>query len=197
MKKLIRNLRELFVNRVKKVSSLVIFVTNILLVLVPAMALAKFLFIDTNPAINLGIEIGYIKTGDGLTPFTECSWPLLAKLIATIGNLVGSIPMILGLWFLRKLFKNYERGEIFSSENVGFYKVLGFLGLAYGLITEPIAGMLVTLGATIANPAGHRYIMLSFGSANIEAVLFGALVIIISWVMAEGYSLREDQKLTV
>ena len=53
------------------------------------------------------------------------------------------------------------------------------------------------LMATLSNPPGHRYISLNFGTPNLEVLFWGMLVIVISWIMAEGYKLQKDQDLTI
>ena len=57
--------------------------------------------------------------------------------------------------------------------------------------------MLIILMATLSNPPGHRYISLNFGTPNLEVLFWGMLVIVISWIMAEGYKLQKDQDLTI
>ena len=65
------------------------------------------------------------------------------------------------------------------------------------VLVRPLAEMLMVLAATLSKPPGHRYLFFGFGTPNIKDIFMGLLIITISWVMAEGYKLQQDQQLTV
>jgi hypothetical protein len=50
---------------------------------------------------------------------------------------------------------------------------------------------------TWQNPPGHRAATLSLSSIDIATLLTAILIILISWIMAEGCRLREEQQLTI
>lgn len=77
-----------------------------------------------------------------------------------------------------------------SIRNIGY-------ALLIGQIINPFYEALMGLVLTLHNPSGHRFIGFTLDQNNI-GILFAALIIIlISWVMAEGCQLREEQQLTI
>jgi len=138
-----------------------------------------------------------IQTPEGVIHFVDLKLNFLSKSIGLFGSILSSLPLLLGIIILKRLFQNYRQGNIFSFENAKKYQYLGWLFFLDGLCTKPLSEMFLILAATLSNPPGHRYITLGFGSPNIEALLCGFLVLVISWVMMEGYKLHEDQKFTI
>ena len=52
--------------------------------------------------------------------------------------------------------------------------------------------------ATLSNPPGHRYISIGIDlNLSLEHIAFGALLILISWIMKEAYTLQSEQELTI
>jgi hypothetical protein len=103
---------------------------------------------------------------------------------------------MLVLYFLSKLFRLYETGEIFSINNVRYIRNVGYALLA-GQVFYPVYEGLMGIILTMNNPSGHRFAKVSFTQTNVGILLVALLVILISWIMAEGCKLREEQQLTV
>ena len=186
--------------QIQKVSSYLIWALNALLLTIPLLLLAQFTLIQWAPVKDL-VEKGFIlkpiETPEGLVSFINLTFTPLSWSIGFVGAILGVTPFFLGLLILKHLFQNYRKGHIFSSENVQKYKYLGWLCFLDGLLVKPISDMLMILMATLSNPPGHRYISLNFGTPNLEVLFWGMLVIVISWIMAEGYKLQKDQDLTI
>jgi len=116
-----------------------------------------------------------------------------------LGFLVSMVPIsinLLVLYFLIKLFKLYEQGEIFSLINVGYLRKIGY-ALLIGQLINPVYEFVMGAVLTWHNPPGHGIAMITIGTTNLGIVLMALLVILISWIMAEGCKLREEQQLTV
>ncbi len=151
--------------------------------------------------INAPIPLGFPKAGftasfipDGieilhvLSPFTKFS-----------GFLICLIPLFfteLVLYFLVKLFNLYEKAEIFSIKNVTYIKKIGY-ALLLGQLVNPLFDALMTFNLTWGNPHGHRMIGITIDGTNIGIILGALMTILISWIMAEGCKLREEQQLTI
>lgn len=117
----------------------------------------------------------------------------------SVGFLVSLIPLtiyMLVLYFLNKLFGLYEKGEIFALANVRYFRNIGYT-LLIGQMLNPIYEGLMGVILTWNNPPGHRLAMVSLDQTNLGVLLTAFLVILISWIMAEGCKLREDQQLTI
>ncbi|MFC7781365.1 DUF2975 domain-containing protein [Legionella taurinensis] len=116
-----------------------------------------------------------------------------------LGLCLSSIPMFVQLYILFaliNLFKLYEKGEIFSINNVRSIRNIGY-ALLITQIIDPIYQGAMGFVLTRYNPSGHRFAAITLDQTNIGVVLIALIVILISWIMVEGCKLREEQQLTV
>ena len=187
-------------DRIQKVSSYLLVIFNILLVILPFSLFILWLFIDHNPikeAIEHGVFFSAVQTPEGLVNLATVNWTLFTKCVGFISSLVGLLPILLGLLILKKIFRHYQKGQIFNKDNAQRYKHLGYLFFLAGFLTQPLSAMLQTLAITLTYPPGHHWIQIGFGTPTFESLFCGVLVLVISWVMVEGYKLQEEQKLIV
>ena len=113
--------------------------------------------------------------------------------------LLGLIPLGIHLgmiYYLIQLFSLYEEGKIFFMANVVATRRIGWL-LVIQQIVNPIYEAVVTPLLTWYNPVGERVISADFSNGNVGLLLMGAMIILVSWIMAEGCKLREEHDLTV
>ncbi len=123
----------------------------------------------------------------------------LSPMIKFLGFLVSLIPTgfnVLALAFLVKLFKHFEKFEIFSRKSVQCIRKLGFC-LVINQAIYPLYCALFSLTLTINNPEGQRMIAVGFGAEQISLLLIGCTIILISWIMDEGRKLQEEQAATI
>ncbi len=123
----------------------------------------------------------------------------LALSTKIIGFLIGAVPVIIIegiLYFLICLFKLYERSEVFSLQNVSYIKKIGY-ALLITQIVSVICNGIISVVLTWHNPHGLRTLMLTVTGTNISMILTAFIIILISWIMAEGCRLREEQQLTI
>jgi Protein of unknown function (DUF2975) len=121
----------------------------------------------------------------------------ISSLGSYLGWAVNCIPLVvilLGVWWLRKLFKNYAKGEIFTIQNVRYYRFIAYCFLIYFFVL-PLHEVLLTLILSI----GHETVNIgiSLTDTNLLALLVGIVLTVISHVMEAGHILEEEQKLTV
>lgn len=140
-----------------------------------------------------GLAINFIPQGiEVLGPLSIAS--------KSLGFLICLLPvgvMELILYFLIKLFRLYEKGNIFTLANVKAIKNIAWILLLGEIIINPIFQALISLALTIHNPPGYRYIKIGIDGTNIGLVLTALLIILISWIMAEGVRLHEEQQYTI
>jgi hypothetical protein len=188
-------------DKIKQLSSFLIKIFNLLLVIIPVWIAMQWVFIDWFPFIKglvaEGILGSPIQTPEGAINLSQTKLNLLSRIVGLIGSTIGSLPLFLGLLILKGLFKNYQRGAIFVAENAQKYKYLGWLFFLEGLLIKSLSDMLVVLAVTLSNPPGHRFLTIGFGTPNLEDLFCGLLVIVISWIMAEGHKIQEDQQFTI
>lgn len=142
---------------------------------------------------NFGVFLNFIPKGiqiiHSLSPWEKFSG-FLISMIPTSINLIT-------LYFLLKLFRLYEQGEIFSINNVRYLRNIGYVLLIGELLAEPIYQALISGVLTWGNGHGHRFIQITMGGSNLGMILLAFFIILISWIMAEGCKLREEQQLTI
>ena len=125
--------------------------------------------------------------------------PLSAKIIGFFISLIPTGVKMFVLYFLIKLFRLYERGEIFLINNVQYIRNTGYT-LFIGQLLNPIYQALISADLTWVNHTvqkGMRMMIVSFDNTNINMLLTSLLIILISWIMAEGCKLRDEQQLTI
>ncbi len=187
-------------DRIQKVSSYLLIIFNILLVGLPVFEVVQWLFIDWGPIQKIvadGMLLKPLETPEGVVNLGTRQWDDLSKTIGLMAATLGLLPLFLSMFVLKSIFRNYQKGEIFTSCNARSYKRLGWLFFLDALLAKPLSDMLMVLAVTFSNPPGHRYITLGFGTPNLEALFCGVLVIVISWVMLEASKLQDEQKFTI
>lgn len=182
-------------NKIQRVSHLFRLLFLAAIIIIP---IAEILFwINAPLPIDImgnttGIILNFIPSGikilHTLTP-TE-------KLFGFLISMIPTVITVMILYFLIKLFGLYEKGEIFSINNVSYIKKIAY-ALLIGQLLNPIYEGLLSATMTIHNPHGYRYGIISFSGTNVCVILLALLIILISWIMAEGCKLREEQQLTV
>lgn len=139
---------------------------------------------------------GLIQYGLEIESLTSYPLSMQIRLLAIVVSLVYALIIIYALNCLIKLFNNYQKGEIFTLENAGFYKKLG-----YSIFCWTVGGMIyhaiMTGVISFNNPPGERIIALSITGVDILSLLIGLLVVIISWVMQEGYRIADENTHTI
>ncbi len=112
-----------------------------------------------------------------------------------LGMVPTAIELFL-LYYLIKLFQSFQRNDIFSISNVTYIRNIGYALFAEQFFYPFYQGLMGVI-VTMNNPSGHRYASVTFTQVNLGILLTALMVILISWIMAEGYRLREEQLLTV
>lgn len=184
-------------NKIKRISLFFRIIFQVLFIAFPIFLIIGWI----NAPESLNIFANVIKM-NVIPPSYTSMGAILHKLSAAeklLGFLINSVPLLIELFILYsliKLFRLFERGEIFSINNVRYIRNIGY-GLLAGQLLDPIYESIMGLFLTWYNPPGHRLITVTFDQTNFGTLLTALLVILISWIMAEGCKLREEQQLTV
>jgi DUF2975 family protein len=198
---------EHMINRIKRVSLFFRLVFQIFFVALPILLIFSWIYAPEQLILLTGfIKLNAIPaTYSGMHVYTAQGIPEKAILHTltvgekTLGCLVSAIPIIVEMFILYsliKLFKLYEKGEIFSMGHVRYIRNIG-LALLIGQIIEPIYQFIMGFVLTLNNPPHHHYAAITLDQTNIGILLTSLLIILISWIMAEGYKLHEEQQLTI
>jgi hypothetical protein len=190
-------------NHIQSVSRKFIWVLNVLLILTVANLIFSFIILGSDWMValekmsqNVGLYFDVIQTPGRVIHLSTVNWTFGTKLLALLAYCIEAAPFMLGLLTLKVIFKNYSQGQVFTLKNAKQFRNLGML-FFMDIIAQPLYTLLFTLAATWHNPEGQRTLLVQISPSTIENICYGALIIVISWVMIEASRLNEEQTLTV
>ena len=173
--------------RITKASRRLVRVCTGLIYFLPVVCAAFWAFFnelyDSTSMIPLPVPVSHVLPG-------------LTRLLAFLVELIPLTALIYGLLRLRDLFRYYEKGMIFTANNVACYRSLGKALIAW-VICDVVKNSLLSIVLTLDNPPGQRVITLGLYSADFTAVFVGIVILTIAWVMDEGRRIQEDQALII
>lgn len=136
----------------------------------------------------------------GINPFPipqgKVTFNTLSKILGFSISLIPATIVMILFYRLSTLFKNYQMGKVFSQENVFCYKKLGKFLFLLSCVNFLCTG-LMSVALSFQNPAGERFLSLSFGMPQILPIIIGLVIIGISYVMEEASRLEEDLRYTI
>ena len=159
---------------------------TVLIFCIPVLTLLFWLFFNDLPE-------GFTKD---LPVVARQALPFLSLVLALLVSFIPASVAIYGLITLRQLFKLYENGIVFSTENVSCFRRLGYTLIAW-VFANFIFVPLISVVISINNPPGARQLTVGFGSSDLATLIIGAIVILVSWVMHEASRLEQEQAFTV
>jgi len=183
------------VDRIKSVSKFFRIFFQIVFIIMPLI----FIYSWVVSAQEVVLPGGVIHTSSVPAAYRNHIFHVLTASENFMAALVSAVPLCVVLFIiysLIKLFKLYEQGEIFSLANVRYFRNIGYAMLALQVV-DPFYQLAMGYVLTVNNPPGKGYMAITFDQNNIEGVLCALVIILISWIMAEGCKLREEQQLTI
>lgn len=121
----------------------------------------------------------------------------LTRFLACMVQMIPTLIVMMGFYYLIQLFKLYSQNIIFGPQNVILIKKIGFNLIAQVIISLLITQPLLSLVLTMDAPPGGHEIAIGFGNEEISNLIIGGIVVLISWVMEEGGKLEEEKNLTI
>lgn len=154
---------------------------------IPIFTLAQWLF-DTNYFFIETIE-SFRKFYPSI-PLPEAI-PYSTRALCFIISMIPNGIIMFGFYHLIKLFKLYEQGHIFTSENIRHIKISAYTVIAW-IIADFITNSLLILALTIDNPVGERILSVGISSRHFSTLIISIIAIIIAQVMDEARKLKEE-----
>ncbi|MEZ8484884.1 DUF2975 domain-containing protein [Vibrio splendidus] len=181
-------------SNIQKQSRRVRMLLQSLFVLTPIMVCYFWLTVETPYDFISSTGIFYLTYDIG--NYTMLPLTMATRIVAAFTSLLMSSILMYALMVLIRLFRNYERGEIFSLENAMSYQKLGY-SLFYWVLGSVIYGSLMSVILSFNNPPGERIFEISFVGMDFLTLILGIIILIISWVMKEGYILADEHSQTI
>ena len=139
----------------------------------------------------------------GATVDFSGSWSDLAKALTDEGFnsllILGGaelVPSILIYLSLFKLFGLYQRGAIFTAENIKCIKKIGTVLLAWFAL-KLCYPIVVTLVIRFSGASDTLSLYIGLGTTELKYLLIGLIIYVIAWVMNEATSLHQEQELVI
>ncbi|PKG39784.1 DUF2975 domain-containing protein [Psychromonas sp. Urea-02u-13] len=167
---------------------------QVLLVLTPLSVCYYWLTVDTQ--FDFLTTLGILQSSYDISSYTQLPLTVTTRVIATISSLFLCAIIMYALQVLIHLFRNYERNEIFSMNNTMSYQKLGYC-LFYWVGASVIYGAILSVILSFNNPPGERILSISFEGMDLLTIMLGFIILIISWVMKEGFILADENNHTI
>ena len=122
---------------------------------------------------------------------------MLTPDVRLLGVVISLLPLAVILYIARlliTLFKNYEQSNILTLANARLIRKLGF-SLYLCAASNIIFKTLLSLILTFNNPPHSKLLTVSISGADIQSVVIGSIIILLSWVMIEAQKISEDSAL--
>jgi hypothetical protein len=118
------------------------------------------------------------------------------RFLAFLCDLLPIGAIIWALLKLKNLFSLYEKGHIFTEQNVSCFRGLGrtlIVWVACDIVNRTLLGIVLTLD----NPPGKRMLVIGLDGGDFTGIFVGAVVLIITWVMDEARKMQDEQSLII
>ncbi|WP_417832173.1 DUF2975 domain-containing protein [Terasakiella sp.] len=123
----------------------------------------------------------------------------ISDLQIALAALVNMLPVGAGMYVIftfRRLFSFYEKGVIFTRQNVTCYRHIGYGTLIYAF-TDLIYNSVLSVVLTFHRPEGERHLQITIGTMDLTTLTAGIMVLLVSWVMNEAAQMEEERLYTV
>lgn len=168
----------------RRISLLIAWSCSALLVLVPVAALFYLVDLDAFGELvrrSIALPVRWRTVSDSQW---YALWALLA-LYVSIG--------LAGLYFLRRAFANFARGELFNPDNSRDLRRFSILLLVQALST-PVNHALASVLLSLHHPPGQKMLSLSFGSGELKAIGISLVLWTMSSLLVEGSRLQAENR---
>lgn len=113
-----------------------------------------------------------------------CLW-LLSTAYLAIG--------LAGLYFLRRAFANFAKGELFNQRNSQDLRRFAILLFAQGL-AKPLHFSLASMLLSLNHTAGQKMLSVSVGSAEVKVIALAMMLWVISDLLVKASQLDNENK---
>ncbi|MEM7097909.1 MAG: DUF2975 domain-containing protein [Pseudomonadota bacterium] len=168
----------------RKLSAVISWVCLVILVLVPIFGMGYLIRIESFAAFvqgSIGLPIQW-------STVSNAQWYGLWVITAVFVS-IG----LVGLYFLRRAFVNFAKGEFFNTSNSRDIRRFSILLLAQALAT-PLHITLSSLLLSANHPAGQKMLSIAFGSNELKAIGVALVLWVLSDLLVQACHLDAENK---
>ncbi|MEM7501402.1 MAG: DUF2975 domain-containing protein [Pseudomonadota bacterium] len=100
---------------------------------------------------------------------------------------------LFGLYFLRRAFGSFAKGDLFNAANSKDLKRFSMLLLAHAIAT-PVHIALTSVLLSLNHPPGEKMLSIAFGSNELRAIGVGLVLWVMSNLLVEGTKLKAENR---
>ncbi|MEM9388600.1 MAG: DUF2975 domain-containing protein [Pseudomonadota bacterium] len=113
-----------------------------------------------------------------------------ALLLLTV---LAALPGLAALYFLRRSFAKFARGEYFNDANSRDLRRFAVLLLAQALL-RPLHHVLASVVLSVNHPPGQKLLSLSLGSHELQAIGLALVFWVLASLLLEGARLQSENR---
>lgn len=98
-----------------------------------------------------------------------------------------------GLYFLRRAFANFAKGELFNHSNSRDLRLFSIFLFAQAL-AKPLHFSLSSMLLSINHPAGQKMLSISLGSGEIKVIVLAMMLWVISDLLVSASKIENENK---
>lgn len=141
---------------------------------------------------HLYLDAAFFPAMQHMAPMlTDVEWTFSRRLVAAAVSLLPSLAVMLALFALGRICREYAAGRLFSDTVLGGYRRLG-LALVATTVVNWLHETLLSLGLALTLPPGHRFITVSVTSNDLVLVLVTAIVFMLGAVMRVAQRVQSE-----
>ena len=168
----------------KRISLIISWLCLIALIVQPLAAIWLLFNLDTFAEIilrNLNLAI--------IWPSVENQQIVLAWIVSVINMSIG----LIGLFFLRRSFKNFSKGKLFDLKNTRDLRRFSIFVLLQGLIS-PIYYTFLSVILSWNHPEGEKMLSFMFGSNEFRSIALALIFWVICDLLVEAEKLKNENQ---
>lgn len=98
-----------------------------------------------------------------------------------------------GLYFLRRAFSNFAKGQLFNHSNSRDLRLFSILLFAQAL-AKPLHFSISSVLLSLNHSAGQKMLSISFGSNEVKVIALAMMLWVISDLLVQGSKLESENK---
>ncbi len=100
---------------------------------------------------------------------------------------------LVGLYFLRRAFSNFSKGQIFNHSNSRDLRLFS-ISLFVQALAKPLFFSLSSVLLSMNHPAGQKMLSVSLGSGEVKVIALAMILWIMSDLLVRGSNLENENK---